>query len=363
MSFVNHISYTRAVSARIQRTQSEIPIFKGSSFNRKPKKEPQSATSTDGKTTDELHAEPENILPGNDLFDEPEITCDLESLTPVRKKSDLRIFSSRSRNKCKEKIFAMFGCSGADRFTFLTLSFIAPVSDKDGAKCLNKFLTVLRKRYGNFMYVWVAEKQDNGNIHFHVIQNRRFPIKTINALWVLQQYNAGLSHDVLPYEKLTALYYSNDFGHISNFLNPVDIKKVQTEQGLAAYLTNYVTKNNQYFHCAVWHCNRAVSALFTSSQLSFEGFEETSSTVNNRVTTKQGKTYVNKTFVVLSKNNGSTLAMVNNIYNQVYYKKFHHELDELNKIVVDLVEKKIRIERHFLYESTADYLQKIYNLN
>lgn len=372
MSFANHISYTRSVSARIPRNQGEIPFFKGSSFNRKrPEKSTQTAEALIKKAFEGINGEGDS-LPGNDFDTMPQDECSLESaaprmesLAPIRKKRrTTNIFSSRSRNKCKEKIFAMFGCSTLANFTFLTLTFVAPVPDKTGAKILNKFLTVLRKRYGNFMYVWVAEKQDNGNLHFHLIQNRRFPIAEINALWLLQQYNEGITNEKISLSSLTTLYKGNDFSNIQKALNPVDIKQVKSAQGLAAYLTNYITKNTQEFSCAVWHCNRAVSALFTACQISIDGFNETSNPEKNRVTTKKGKTYVNKTFVVNAKDSNITLALVNTLYNVDYFRKYLWELDEINKIVLNLTKQKKRINREDLMESAGEYFQeKIFNLN
>ena len=80
------------------------------------------------------------------------------------------------------------------RKTLCTLTFINDVADTDAVKILNKFFTVLRKEFKDLLYIWVAERQlkTTNRIHFHVIMNIFLPIKKFNALWCLQQYNAGI---------------------------------------------------------------------------------------------------------------------------------------------------------------------------
>lgn len=245
----------------------------------------------------------------------------------------------------------------------MTLTFISPVSDQQGMKILNKYLTVLRKRFGTFMYVWVAEHQPGTrNIHFHVIQNRKFPVSYINALWVMQQYNAGLRNEKISYENLISIYNSNQFKQVHKFLNPVDIKPVHSISGLSGYLTQYVTKNNDVFGCAVWHCNRGVSSLFTSALITEKEFQETCDENINRYTNKKtGKTYVNKTFIVTDTTTGEIRSFVNTIYNHQHFRKNLKELDQLNSIVAELYYRKQVMNRELLYHSQADFFQSLYN--
>ena len=39
----------------------------------------------------------------------------------------------------------------------------------------------------------LPNRQKNGGIHFHFIVNRRFPIRSVNKLWVLQHYDSGIT--------------------------------------------------------------------------------------------------------------------------------------------------------------------------
>lgn len=54
-------------------------------------------------------------------------------------------------------------------FITLTLPSTQEVSDVNIKECLNLFFTDLRRVYKLKNYVWKAELQKNGNIHFHII--------------------------------------------------------------------------------------------------------------------------------------------------------------------------------------------------
>lgn len=57
------------------------------------------------------------------------------------------------------------------RISFITLTLASPQihSDKEiVSRCLNSWLTNMRANYGLRNYIWRAEKQKNGNIHFHI---------------------------------------------------------------------------------------------------------------------------------------------------------------------------------------------------
>lgn len=328
MSFINYISFTKAVSFRIKPTQRDLPFFKGSSLNRK-QDECKKTTSEvcSAINENEKRKQAVNSLRINSAFERSTAKQDTK-----RNNDRVRTFSRRSRDKCRNKIFALFETSGTN-FTFLTLTMIGECSDQAAQKCLNKFLTVLRKRYGLFSYIWVAERQKNGRIHFHFILDRRFPIQSINKLWVLQQYNAGIENEKYPYHEILQAYEKNI---LHRLLNPVDVRTVRNRNALSGYLTQYLTKNEGKFTCAVWHCNRAISALFTSSLINDHDFAETGSK-QNRYVSKKGKVFQNKTFAVTDKNSGKVLALVNNIFNKDYFSKHHRVMNDINRLILEKI--------------------------
>jgi hypothetical protein len=265
-----------------------------------------------------------------------------------RKYMEAKAMSRRTRIKIKEKMMAVYSAS-KNNFTLQTLTLVAPATDYQAIKCLNKYLTVLRKKNGLFNYVWVAERQDGkrnkyktatGNLHFHIIIDRRFEISYINSLWVCQQYNSKIINEE------AALKFKNDNGitfkqahkkgceagsdwHqvIQKYLNPVDVDKVKNIDGMSAYLTNYIIKNETKASCAIWHCNRNVSKLFTKQLISKATFEKTCSNCNRTYNKKGRRQYVNKTFV-------HQYGLINNIYNKKYFSKFLKEMDLLNSWIL-----------------------------
>lgn len=212
---------------------------------------------------------------------------------------ELHVFSDRSRGKVKDKATAFFRACPGSR-VFCTLTFIAKVSDAMGVELLNKFLTYVRKGHKGFQFLWVAERQyENtdypGNIHFHLIMNKRLPVAQFNAVWVLQQYNAGLQGknkygEVISRSEIDRRY---EDGTMQKILNPFDVKKIKSIGGLSSYLTKYITKQqkNAPFGCAVWHCSRGVSRLFTKAVVRPSAFRYALSLNNCRVDKKTGEVF------------------------------------------------------------------------
>lgn len=179
----------------------------------------------------------------------------------------LHVFSRRSKSKVRDKAAAFYRSAGRGK-CFVTLTFIASVTDRAAQTILNSFLTQLRKKYRNLEYLWVVERQsETGNPHFHIIINRRLPVAVYNPLWVMCQYNAGLRGKnkygrEVSIEEIRIAARSKKVGKI---FNPFDIKKIKSINNLSNYLTKYIVKqpDGAAFDCANWHCSRGVSRLFT----------------------------------------------------------------------------------------------------
>lgn len=112
------------------------------------------------------------------------------------------------------------------------------------SKYLNTFLTKLRYYNVDFHYLWVAEKQKNGNIHFHLITDKYFKKETIQALW-----NDSLSNGTYIDE------FQKKFGH-----RKPPSTKITGQQGMrepAEYLTKYITKaeKSDKIEGKCWDCS------------------------------------------------------------------------------------------------------------
>jgi hypothetical protein len=268
-------------------------------------------------------------------------------------------FSARSRGKVKDKATAFFRATPHNR-TFLTLTFIQDLTDYEGVQILNKFLTVLRSEKAGLQYLWVAERQqlNNGRIHFHLLLNRRLPIKRYNALWVLQQYNSGLvghkeNGDIIEKEEvekryqydITSKFRKKDPDSMMAVLNPFDIEPAYNINGLSYYLTKYITKQKKdmEFTCLTWHCSRRISKLFTKEVVSPSTFAYLMSLNNYKIDLKTGECWaphkLQTTFftMVYVNNKGAPLSRLK-------------QLEKVNKWVLNNFDPgQLRMIDDFLY--------------
>lgn len=199
----------------------------------------------------------------------------------------LHFLSKRSKGKVRDKCTALYRCF-KESGILATLTFINDVSDKDAVKILNKFFTELRDSFGKVKYIWVAERQENGRIHFHIVLDKKLAVRHYNALWVLQQYNAGICHPNYTIDEIKNWIaidreYPWKKSELQKRLNPFDVEKITSMYGLSYYLTKYITKNKSGgFNCLAWHCSRNVSRLFTKTVVSRSTFSAIASKKNSR---------------------------------------------------------------------------------
>jgi hypothetical protein len=130
--------------------------------------------------------------------------------------------------------------------------------------CLNEFLTIIRKKYNLQNYIWKAEKQENENIHFHLIIDKYIFYKDINTIWngimathgYIDQYRKNQQHkhqNGFYYDKQTSNRWSKSAqlaafkrGVVTNWCQPTattDIHSLKKIRNAKAYLGKYITKN------------------------------------------------------------------------------------------------------------------------
>lgn len=173
--------------------------------------------------------------------------CELDELRKTkqidRRRMPLRSISPTGRKHIREKASALFGAGRCS--TFVTLSFIAPVADKIALRCLQNFIRSWRLKWGQSInYLWVAERQMNGNIHFHLLTSKFFDIQEENNRWTKVQYNQGLlgqSSGGEIYDK-KFIWQAIKNGELKKYLNPFDTKKVHDIAGVKTYITKYIIK-------------------------------------------------------------------------------------------------------------------------
>lgn len=173
------------------------------------------------------------------------------------------------------------------KVVFITLTLPAKQIESDNdikKKYLNQFLIEMQRYCLVDLYVWRAEKQKNGNIHFHIIVN-----KNIHWAWVRRTWNRILSkgennyisrfsqkmqdffkdgfkmqYDGRSEQKQREVYNREKKNKWTN-PNSTDLKLIENEKALNNYISKYLSKNNnndddsQKVTGKIWGCSREIS--------------------------------------------------------------------------------------------------------
>lgn len=152
------------------------------------------------------------------------------------------------------------------KLTFITLTLPAKQMHSDveiKSKCLNSFLNDLRRKFKVDMYVWKAEKQENGNIHFHILTNKFIHHQKIRTSWnqILLKlgyisayqksmetfFQSGFRMSTNPNDKRSEAAQRKAFekGKTEGWQNPnsTDIHALYKVRNAAAYLSKYLAKS------------------------------------------------------------------------------------------------------------------------
>ncbi len=168
-----------------------------------------------------------------------------------KKIKELRSFSI-NKSKVKSKILALAHLKQSKKFlAFITVSFPQSFPDKNAISVLNNVLTNVRQGSLKFNYLWVAERQQNSTIHFHMVCNRFFNIRVLNHKF------ANAVQRELVKDNLT------DINFDKHKYNGVDVKQVRNIGSIAAYITKYVSKSDDVFNVRCWGSDSITSKLFT----------------------------------------------------------------------------------------------------
>ena len=115
-------------------------------------------------------------------------------------------------------------------FITLTLPSLQIHSDEEiVSKVLSPFLKAWSRRTKNLLYIWKAEIQDNGNIHFHITSNKFYHWRKLRTHW--NNFVNRLN------------YVDNS---TSNDPNSTDVHSVKNIKNLSAYLSSYLLKKDNY---------------------------------------------------------------------------------------------------------------------
>ena len=140
---------------------------------------------------------------------------------------------------------------GISRVRFTTVSFPMGTPDHTAKACLNIFFTRWRKAIPDLSYLWTAERQKNGTIHFHIVTNRFTDVQLLNS-WMKASLSNRLEQIPNYSEDQLAIY------------NGVDIAaRVYSKSGIEGYLAKYLTKAQFSGINQPWHRSRKMGELAT----------------------------------------------------------------------------------------------------
>lgn len=148
-------------------------------------------------------------------------------------------------------------------FATLTLSAQQMHGDKEiKREMLNYFDISIKNRYPKIKNIWVAEKQENQNIHFHILYNEFIDYNIIKGLWNNAQAKTGY---IARYRENQKEFHKNGFkirkklinkwslenqykaylyGIKTDWSNPnsTDIHNLEKINNISFYMTKYMTK-------------------------------------------------------------------------------------------------------------------------
>lgn len=187
--------------------------------------------------------------------------------TIVKEKTDNNYKLKKS--KIRNKILNFFSLNVSKKFcAFYTITFPINIDDDLAYQLLNTWLTRCRKSAGLRSYLWVAERQKNNTLHFHLITNNYMKIGIVNDFMkesLQTQYNKGKLN---CRQNIINKYNGVDVDNLYQPKKRKDQKQrlsgIEAQNKLSYYLTKYISKNDTVSKRLPWHCSRDISALFIS---------------------------------------------------------------------------------------------------
>lgn len=184
--------------------------------------------------------------------------------------------SASSKKEIRDSIFSMYQLSAPrtvkaangkfiynfrQSFVTLTLPSKQMHSDVEIKKCLNSFLTNVRRAFKIENYVWKAELQKNENIHFHLSFDKYAHYQAIRYYWLLaikplgyvdaysEKFSKMSLAEYSTYRKLPQNEARNAYmqGVRSRWQSPncVDVSAVTTASSVSNYLSKYFAKSDE----------------------------------------------------------------------------------------------------------------------
>ncbi len=214
-------------------------------------------------------------------------------------------------------------------FLTLTLSSAQCHTHKEIKRyLLNHFLIILKRKYQLDRWLWKAEIQKNGNIHFHILVDVYIDKKEVQEIWNNVQNKLG---------------YIDRFESRHGHRNPpsTEIKLIKDVNQALLYVRKYLSKENgeiEKFGRA-WGCSDNLRQL---SSFKLEMHKDLEEIFDHAVENGYSDVIVKDDYTVITDRSGYVHEMVIRKYNDLYRNWLN-----VNAMVLGFVEDTRIIENRF----------------
>jgi hypothetical protein len=171
-----------------------------------------------------------------------------------------------NKPEIRQRIFSMVASQPDQQkeLYFWTVTFPIQTTDITIYRLFNTWLTRLRQLKLLKNYLWVAERQQNGTLHFHIAIPHKMPVKTANKLMatclITAAKNKEINYSVYQCKRYNGVDIAKNrkLRKVTNFA-----LGRKGARALTNYITKYITKNKGEFEHLAWHNSRGFSMLFT----------------------------------------------------------------------------------------------------
>jgi hypothetical protein len=161
---------------------------------------------------------------------------------------------------------------GSKELYFWTVTFPKGTPDDVAYRMYNIWLTALRQRGMLKDYLWIAERQENGTVHFHIAVPHKMSVQYANNMMrtTLRTFS---KRGEIPFSVYACKRYNGvDIAKNRKTRRVTNFAIKKGTRALITYLTKYVTKNDTAFSHLAWHNSRGFSSLFTGVTFTIQEF-------------------------------------------------------------------------------------------
>lgn len=205
-----------------------------------------------------------------------------KAATRLRNALSWLLYCSKSKQVYNKKLKSYFRF----RINFITLTLSSKQVHSDIViknTLLHPFLDIIRKKFRVNNYIWRAEKQKNGNIHFHIICDKYIDYSDLRKIWNVCQerlfYISNFRKRNIDIYKEAGLLVSNNKNQIySSFRsknpdtekllkmynpNSSDIHSITKVKNVFKYVCKYMSKEGKYgkIEGDIWGLSRSLSQM------------------------------------------------------------------------------------------------------